>query len=244
MTRVQNWIWIDGTSSKVVSLERWGHHATRWWNVIITRPIFINISTTDSILHSPHGRAMCAYGVSIVNTWWRHQMETFSALLALCAGNSPVPVNSPHKGQWRGALMFSLICAWINGWVNNREAGDLGRHRGHYDVNVMGTSNNTSKSGGRKWKYGILDGMLMSNTICKLLIDYKILISVLFLCSGQVLYLNPVLEYDFPLSITRTTGIVDGSYIIHRIAVFNFVLCWTYDVVRLMLLCSLCYTRR
>ena len=31
------------------------------------------------------------------------------------------PVNSPHKGQWRGALMFSLICAWINGWVNNRE---------------------------------------------------------------------------------------------------------------------------
>ena len=34
------------------------------------------------------------------------------------------PVNSPHKGQWRGALMFSLICAWINTWVNNREAGD------------------------------------------------------------------------------------------------------------------------
>ena len=44
------------------------------------------------------------------------------------------PVNSPYKGQWRGALMFSLICAWLNGWANNREAGDLGRHRGHYDV--------------------------------------------------------------------------------------------------------------
>ena len=70
-------------------------------------------------------------------TWWRHQTETFSALLALCTGNSPVPVNSPHKGQWRGALMFSLICAWINDWVSNREAGDLRRHRGHYDVNVM-----------------------------------------------------------------------------------------------------------
>ena len=64
-------------------------------------------------------------------------METFSALLALCAGNSPVPVNSPHKGQWRGAMMFSLICTWISDWVNNREAGDLRRHRGHYDVNVM-----------------------------------------------------------------------------------------------------------
>ena len=70
-------------------------------------------------------------------TWWRHQMVIFSALLALCAGNSPVPVNSPHKGQWRGALVFSLICAWINGWVNNRETGDLRRNRGHYDVSVM-----------------------------------------------------------------------------------------------------------
>ena len=47
------------------------------------------------------------------------------------------PVNSPHKGQWRGALMFSLICVWINGWVNNRAAGDLRRHRAHYDVTVI-----------------------------------------------------------------------------------------------------------
>ena len=47
------------------------------------------------------------------------------------------PVNSPHKGQWRGALMFTLSCARINGWVNNREAGDLRRHHGHYDVIVM-----------------------------------------------------------------------------------------------------------
>ena len=48
------------------------------------------------------------------------------------------PVNSPHKGQWREDLMFSLIYAWINGWVNNREAGDLRRHRTHYDVTLMG----------------------------------------------------------------------------------------------------------
>ena len=47
------------------------------------------------------------------------------------------PVNSPHKGQWCGALMFSLICGWINDWVNNREAGDLRRYRAHYDVTVM-----------------------------------------------------------------------------------------------------------
>ena len=47
------------------------------------------------------------------------------------------PVSSPHKGQWRGALMVSLICAWINVWVNNREAGDLRRHRAQYDVTVI-----------------------------------------------------------------------------------------------------------
>ena len=46
-------------------------------------------------------------------------------------------VNSLHKGQWRGALMFSLICVWIKGWLNNREAGDLRRHRAHYDVILM-----------------------------------------------------------------------------------------------------------
>ena len=64
-------------------------------------------------------------------------METFSGLLAICAGIHRSPVNSPHKGQWRGALMLSLICAWINDWVNNREAGDLERRRAHYDVTVM-----------------------------------------------------------------------------------------------------------
>ena len=46
-------------------------------------------------------------------------------------------VNSPHTSCSREALMFSLICAWINGWVNNREAGDLGCHRSHYDVIVF-----------------------------------------------------------------------------------------------------------
>ena len=47
------------------------------------------------------------------------------------------PVNFPHKGQWRGALMFSLICTRIKGWVNNHEAGDLRRNRAHHDVIVM-----------------------------------------------------------------------------------------------------------
>ena len=47
------------------------------------------------------------------------------------------PVNSPHKGHWCGTLMFRLICAWINGWVNSHEAGDWRRSRAHYDVTLM-----------------------------------------------------------------------------------------------------------
>ena len=69
--------------------------------------------------------------------WWRHQMESFSALLPLCAGNSPAPVNPPQKCQCRAALTFFLICVWITAWINNREAGDLRRHCAHYDVIVM-----------------------------------------------------------------------------------------------------------
>ena len=40
--------------------------------------------------------------ITILFTWWRHQTETFSALLAICAGNS-------HKGQLRGALMVFYL---------------------------------------------------------------------------------------------------------------------------------------
>ena len=69
--------------------------------------------------------------------WWRHQMEKLPALLPFVRGIHRSPVNSPHKGQWRGALMFSLICVWINGSVNNRKAGDLRRYCAHYDVTVM-----------------------------------------------------------------------------------------------------------
>ena len=64
---------------------------------------------------------------------WKH----FPRYWPFVQGIYRSPVNSPHKGQWRGALIFALICVWINGWVNTREAGDLRRYRAHYDVNVM-----------------------------------------------------------------------------------------------------------
>ena len=47
------------------------------------------------------------------------------------------PVHTPHKDQWRGALTCSLICAWINGWVNNRYAGDFRRRCARHYVTVI-----------------------------------------------------------------------------------------------------------
>ena len=72
------------------------------------------------------------------NPWWRHQMETFlPRYWPFARGIHWSPVNSPHKGQWRGALMFSLICVWFNGSANNRDAGGLRRYSAHCDVIVM-----------------------------------------------------------------------------------------------------------
>ena len=114
-------------------LKSFGVHQILPWRCILNRGSATFHESTIHLWDFTH----CGQLATFRKSWWRHQRETFSALLALCAGNSPGPVNSPHKGQWRGALMFSLTCVWINGWVNNREAGDLRRHRGHYDVNVM-----------------------------------------------------------------------------------------------------------
>ena len=78
-----------------------------------------------------------SYNVYMPFTWWRHQMETSSALLALCAGNSPVTGEFPAKRPVTQSMIISLVCARINAWVNSLEAGDLIRHRAHYDVIVM-----------------------------------------------------------------------------------------------------------
>ena len=81
----------------------------------------------------------CSWMPKCSSSWWRHQMETFSSLLALCVGNSSVTDEflSQRPVTWRGTLMFSLICAWTKYWTNNRNASDLRRHRVHYDVTVI-----------------------------------------------------------------------------------------------------------
>ena len=109
------------------------HNFRHCWSRSITGIIlqdYLCESCTILIVYYVH-----VYGNKRIWIWiW---IWTFSALLALCAGIHRSPVNSLHKGQWRGALTFSLICAGINRWVNNREAGDLRRHRAHYDVILM-----------------------------------------------------------------------------------------------------------
>ena len=64
---------------------------------------------------------------------WKH----FPRYWPFVRGIHRWPVNSPHKGQWHEALMFSLICAWIKSWANDGDAGDLRRHRAHHDAIVM-----------------------------------------------------------------------------------------------------------
>ena len=73
----------------------------------------------------------------ISQAWWRHQMETFSMLLAICAGNSPVPGEFPTQRPVTRSFDVFFDLARINGWVNNDEAGDSRRHRAHYGVIVI-----------------------------------------------------------------------------------------------------------
>ena len=94
----------------------------------------IQIISISSFVHNNHVRGTLSslyHHDDIIK--WKH----FSCYWPFVRGIHRSPVNSPHKGQCRRALMFSLICVWINGWVNNREAGDLRCHHAHYDVIVM-----------------------------------------------------------------------------------------------------------
>ena len=82
---------------------------------------------------------MCRVVCKILS-WWCGQMDTFSALLALCAGNSLFTSEFPAQRPVTRSFDVFFICAWINDWENNRKAGDLRRHLAHYDVIVMITS--------------------------------------------------------------------------------------------------------
>ena len=69
--------------------------------------------------------------------WWRLPMETFFALLAICAGNSPVTGEFPAQRPVTRSFDDWFDLRLINGWVNNGETSDFRRHRAHFDVIVM-----------------------------------------------------------------------------------------------------------
>ena len=107
-------------------LVHWTRHTSLQGGVATTRLIF---SPNRHPIARPRGRDM---GCIMTVIEWKHFPR-----YSLCVGNHRSPVDSPHKGQWHGALMFALICTWTNSWANNRDAGDLRGHRSHYDVTVM-----------------------------------------------------------------------------------------------------------
>ena len=109
------------------------YQMSNWWGML-----FVFRCITDGVCNS--------YLVA----WWRKgwamahcphddviKWKNFPRCWPFVLGIHRSPVNSPHKGQWRGALIFSLICTRISGWVHNGEAGDFRRHRAHYDVTVI-----------------------------------------------------------------------------------------------------------
>ena len=67
-------------------------------------------------------------------------METFSSLLAICAGNSPVPGEFPAQRPVTRSFDVFFDLRLKNGWVKNRVVGDFRRYRAHYDAIVMDTT--------------------------------------------------------------------------------------------------------
>ena len=107
------------------------HQKCHWCIIQRMHVNYVTIVTHDSerMTASPHW-FIPGHGDVIK---WKHYPHYWP----LVRGVRRLSVISPHKGQWRGALMFSWICIWINGWINNREADDLRRYRAHYYVTVM-----------------------------------------------------------------------------------------------------------
>ena len=127
------WIQTCRCSSLSSHHHRWRESTrpTSWWMVTVT--VCINSGKR------PAGCPDCASSsiLDIHYPWWHHQMETFSALLAIGVGNSPVIGEFPTQRPVTQCFDVFFDLCLNKGWVNNRGAGDLRCHCAHYDVNVM-----------------------------------------------------------------------------------------------------------
>ena len=112
-----------------------------------TRLHYSELALPQLILNSRQSRTVQVLwyftdnGTYVLGVWYTHddviKWKHFPRHWPFVRGIHRSPVNSPQKGKWRGALMFTLICVWINGCVNNREAGDFKRYFAHYGVTVI-----------------------------------------------------------------------------------------------------------
>ena len=91
------------------------------WSIFINHIFWRCFTGTETVVRLLDCHSACEVTVKGMMINWKY----FPRYWPFVRGIHQSPVNSPHKDHWRGALMFVLICAWINGWVNNGEAGDL-----------------------------------------------------------------------------------------------------------------------
>ena len=104
---------IRGASLHITNLQY--HFETPvFGHVIITEQVMVKKHKKHTVSISGNISDVCLAHDDVIK--WKH----FPRYWPFLRGIHRSPVNSPNKGQWRGALMFSLICAWINGWLNNQ----------------------------------------------------------------------------------------------------------------------------
>ena len=114
---------------------------------------------------------------------WKH----FPRYWRFVRGIYRSPVNSPHKGQWRGDLIFALICTKINGCVNSRKAGDLSLHRAHYDVTAKAFNFVMHSYGSH---YQVWPTLYIYNVIFRMFLEMKLPVVV----ARPILGLSPANE--------------------------------------------------
>ena len=139
------WIWLSGTSRRYIIGSRC--YGFKWIHLHLTGQRLVYLQSDIGWCGWGHTRWIVIKYCSIHRLSyiskrvschddvikWKH----FLCYWPFVRGIHRPPVNSPHKGQWRGVLMFSLIYARNNSWANNGDTGDLRRHRAYCDVIVM-----------------------------------------------------------------------------------------------------------
>ena len=134
-------IWLSITHrgrTTHVCVTELGHNLFRYWFAsCLAASHYLNQCWPGWRMHICIAPLLCRCHADVIK--WKR----FPRYWPFVRGIHRSSVNFRHKGQWRGALMFSLICAWTNGWANNRDPGDLRCHHVHYNATVM-----------RSWHHG------------------------------------------------------------------------------------------